>query len=259
MAVEYVEYLESVGVRIVPLIYHGDIQRNFELLRHINGLVIPGGKKNAEYGRFVSQIYQEVKEMNDRGNYFPIWGIGMGALELLNEEVAPGYELLVERSMQAERVPLEFTKPPEESRMWGYIGKKAYNFTLNNFTYFETSLGVDPAQVRHVNSLSKMFEVTAITYDKYGFPMVAAFESERYPFYGTTFLPQTAGYSYHPDVKADHSYLSVQFNRYCAEHFVLEVKTNLNAFDTYGEEVWNMVENRKVVLINEKLQEVYLF
>lgn len=65
VAVEYVEYLESVGVRIVPLIYHGDIQRNFELLRHINGLVIPGGRKNSEYGRFVSQIYQEVKNMND--------------------------------------------------------------------------------------------------------------------------------------------------------------------------------------------------
>lgn len=80
---------------------------------------------------------------------------------------------------------------------------------------------------------------------------MAAFESERYPFYGTMFLPETAGYSYHPRVTADHSYESVKFNRYCAEHFVLEVKTNLNAFDTYGEEVWNMVENRKVVLINE--------
>jgi hypothetical protein len=54
VAVEYVEYLESVGVRICPLIYHGDISRNLELLRHINGLVIPGGKKNSEYGRFAS-------------------------------------------------------------------------------------------------------------------------------------------------------------------------------------------------------------
>lgn len=118
-----------------------------------------------------------------------MWGIGIGALELLNEEVEPGYEILVERQLEKSKTPLEFTKPPEESRMWGYVGKKAYNFTANNFTYFETNMGVNPALVSHIESLNRMFEVTAVAYDKYGYPLVAAFESEKYPFYGTMFLP----------------------------------------------------------------------
>lgn len=133
----------------MPIIYRRDTQTNLALLKHINGLVIPGGKLDADYDRFVSEIYQAAKKMNDDGNYFPVWGIGLGALEMVNEEVPVDFEVLVERSMDHSKTTLEFVQAPEETKMWGYIGKKSYNFTANKFSYFDTSLGVDPIVFAH--------------------------------------------------------------------------------------------------------------
>lgn len=51
----YVKFVQSAGARAVPIIYHGDMDKELEKLEHLNGVLYCGGsatgKEYIEFGR----------------------------------------------------------------------------------------------------------------------------------------------------------------------------------------------------------------
>jgi gamma-glutamyl hydrolase len=75
----YVQFLESAGARVVPLIYDGVLEEELAKLDKLNRVLLPGGNADgADYCSFVSAILEKAKDMNDKGIYFPVWAICLG-------------------------------------------------------------------------------------------------------------------------------------------------------------------------------------
>lgn len=71
-----VEFLQSAGARVVPLIRDDPEEVTLEKLSKLDGVLYPGGDGNyTNFGRFV---FEKVLEYNDNGVYYPILGICMG-------------------------------------------------------------------------------------------------------------------------------------------------------------------------------------
>ena len=72
----YIEFMESSGARVVPLINGEPKEVTLEKLSKLNGVLMPGG--DGDYMQYGSFIFEQIKEMNDNGTYLPLWGTCMG-------------------------------------------------------------------------------------------------------------------------------------------------------------------------------------
>src|SRR5687768_15658996 len=72
----YVQFMESAGARVVPLIMGEPEEVTLEKLRKLDGVLMPGGGGDYyDYGEF---IYKYIKDQNDIGHYYPLWGTCLG-------------------------------------------------------------------------------------------------------------------------------------------------------------------------------------
>lgn len=76
--------------------------------------------------------------------------------------------------------------------------------------------------------LSSMFWPTSTSTDKEGQTFVATMESKEYPFFGTQFHPEKVLGVYNVE-SVNHSWTSVQYNRYFADRFVELARQNSNS------------------------------
>ena len=72
----YVDWVESAGARVVPLILEDDLSVTDEKLKKLNGILFPGGAGN--YRDLGDHIYQALVAENDNGNFYPLWGTCLG-------------------------------------------------------------------------------------------------------------------------------------------------------------------------------------
>lgn len=71
-----VEYLMSVGARVVPLIRDEPQEVTDAKLDKLDAVLFPGGDGNySVYGQYV---YEKIVQKNEEGTYFPLMGICMG-------------------------------------------------------------------------------------------------------------------------------------------------------------------------------------
>lgn len=120
------KYIESLGARVVPLIMNESKEILDYKLKRINGIVYPGGNhKEADYGDMGKYIFEYAKQQNSLGNFFPVWGISLGFLRLMQYSAAmdnQGVLALLAPSklkMKAQQyVKLQFTMESNESNIF---------------------------------------------------------------------------------------------------------------------------------------------
>jgi gamma-glutamyl hydrolase len=90
----YVKYLESAGLRVVPIHYAWPHTKIRDIFGKVNGILFTGGVAHfQEPDGSMSPYYQATRllldlvlEANDKGIYTPLWGICLG-LEFLHNLV----------------------------------------------------------------------------------------------------------------------------------------------------------------------------
>ena len=200
--------------------FHDDWNKNLEKIRHLNAIVFAGGKKHAEYINFTHGIYNYVKELNDEGEYYPLWGTCLGFESLIYFELSWDSKFMSDRSANHTNLAIEFLVPTEETRMWSGLGADAYKFAEQNLTFHGHLFGLDPQMFLHDENVKNLYTPTTLGYDKYGEPFVNTYESKRYPFYGSQFHPEKAAYVFSPGFNLDHHDDYINLNRHFAEFFV---------------------------------------
>ena len=76
----------------------------------LNGVLFPGGDGDyLEYGR---QIFEVIKEINDNGTYYPIWGTCMGYENIASYVSADAWNVLDVYDYDSGEMALEFTVDP---------------------------------------------------------------------------------------------------------------------------------------------------
>lgn len=89
IAASYIKALESSGARVIPIKYDWEEEKILHILQGVNGVLLPGGgtelteNKNetivlTAYGSVLKKILTLVKQINDKGDYFPVWGTCLG-------------------------------------------------------------------------------------------------------------------------------------------------------------------------------------
>ena len=78
----YISALESAGARTVPIIFGGDLETELAKIDKLNGVFFCGGSGTPEYDIFGRKVFEKAKELNDNGQYLPVWGTCLGFEDL---------------------------------------------------------------------------------------------------------------------------------------------------------------------------------
>lgn len=117
IAASYVKYLEAAGARVVPLKYDLNRTNLTHLVENLNGIFIPGGGTDLfrnstnktefmETGEFLLDL---AKKINDKGEYFPVWGTCLG-FELIMSTIANDSSILSLFNSTNHSMKLKFIK-----------------------------------------------------------------------------------------------------------------------------------------------------
>lgn len=84
----HVQFLEQVGVRVVPLSYLDDKEAILDMLRQVNGVYLPGDSQVAithpKYRQTFQAIVDYVEETNQANeDYFPMFLMGKSAQQFV--------------------------------------------------------------------------------------------------------------------------------------------------------------------------------
>ena len=205
----YVKWLEQAGARVVPLILNEPLDVSMDKLSKLDAVFLPGG--GGDYIDWGRPIYDRVKQYNDEGTFFPIWGTCLGFETLAIWESDLGLDVLSVLQAHAISLPIYYTREPSETQMFAGLKEDAEILTdtamlLNSHTY-----GVDPTLFETDKKLKNMYKLTSVSFEPEGdyLPFTASMESDKYPFYGTQFHPEKVSFMFNDNSGVNHTWKSL--------------------------------------------------
>ncbi|XP_036145087.1 gamma-glutamyl hydrolase B isoform X2 [Monomorium pharaonis] len=225
IAASYVKFVEGAGARPVP-IWIGENDSYYEdILSKVNGVLWPGGAtfffQKEGYADAGATIYRIAKEINDRGVYFPIFGICLG-FELLTYVAANRVEHRTLCFGQNQNLPLEFTDDFTESNLFKNITPDVFKIlSVENVTANYHQFCVTKENLRSVN-LTDEFHVLSLNHDKKGLEFISSLEHTQYPFYGLQFHPEKNLYEWVIGRNIPHGINATIATQYFANFFINE-------------------------------------
>ena len=105
---DYIEFIEGSGARVIPIVDTETVEDTLNKLGKINGVLFPGGAGDSQYEAKARFIYEQAVEMNDKGEFFPIWGICQGYEYLAVFAADEGEDVLTKLESHKVSLPLKF-------------------------------------------------------------------------------------------------------------------------------------------------------
>lgn len=277
VASSYVKFIEMGGARVVPI----RIDQSFEnldfLFSRINGILFTGGDANfwvnetdpvptlsSDYGEKACYLYNKVKQTNDAGNYFPLWGTCLG-FEIIQVCEQNNYETLGHYNGSPPYVQShDFTQDAERSYLFNSISPKYGRMIRRVMAEKKTSLlshtqGVSPTTYQGENNLTATFNVLSTMLDKSGNRFVGIIEAKKYPIFATQFHPEKNIYEWDPNVPQPHDHWSIQVSTYFASFLVTESRRNTNSFASEEELAPYLIYNWWPLFTNGYFTQTYEF
>ncbi|KAF8771920.1 Gamma-glutamyl hydrolase like protein [Argiope bruennichi] len=243
----YVKFLEAAGARVVPIWIYKSRDYYEEILSKINGVLFPGGADlltTKGYGRTGKIIFDISTKMNDKGDYFPLWGTCLG-FELLNYLAV---NKLWMKACDADDVPsnIEFVKGYKDSRMFQDLDSSLENkMKSQNVVVHYHEWCLTPKNFT-LSGLDKYFKVLALNQDARNMTFVSIIEAYNYPFYGVTFHPEKVLFEwiiFKSRKHIPHDSDSIRVSQYFANFFVDEARKNDHHFSNKKEEDGALIYN----------------
>ncbi|XP_065202013.1 gamma-glutamyl hydrolase-like [Planococcus citri] len=235
----YVKAVESSGARVVPVVINKPKSYYENIVKSVNGLVLPGGgAKNGRgnpYYESVRTVYNLAKELNENGTVFPILGVCLG-YEFLITAANDDVNLLHNCSIFYENYPINFIKSPSYAALYSRLTSEQrdtlenYNSTMNWHiwcAYVE--------DFRNSVLLNNDWVITSTSTSTKGVEFIASAEHKKYPFYGIQFHPEKVAFEWKsPNLPRGEKILLA--NRYFYDQLVFVAKSNNQTFSSKKEE-----------------------
>ncbi|XP_053606790.1 gamma-glutamyl hydrolase A-like isoform X1 [Plodia interpunctella] len=245
IAASYVKDVEASGARVVPIMIGKDRSYYAELMSKINGVLFPGGatyfNQSDGYADAGQHIYEIAQELNDNGDYFPVFGTCLG-YELLMILASGRSEVENRANCSSKRnMPLHFTHDFRDSKMYRKAEEDVITWLANeNITVNYHQFCILDKNMEAYN-LTKDWRITSHSDDDNGLEFIASVEHRRYPIYGVQFHPEKIPFEWNNQYP--HSYKALKANRHFMDFFVSECRKNLHAFATKTEENQHLIYN----------------
>ncbi|GBM97117.1 Gamma-glutamyl hydrolase [Araneus ventricosus] len=223
----YVKYIEAAGARVVPIWILKPRSYYEDIMSKINGVLFPGGGnilRSKGYGRTGQLIFEIATKMNDKGDFFPLWGTCLG-FELLNYVAV---EKLWMEACAAEDLAtnIEFVEGFKDSKLFQDLETSLENKMKNQSVVIHYHQWCLTPQNFSLSGLDKYFKVLALNRDARNMTFVSVVEAYKYPFYGVSFHPEKVLFEWilsktHKHIP--HNLDAIQVSQYFANFFVNEV------------------------------------
>lgn len=203
----YVDFMESAGARVIPIVSDEDDSVTADKLNQVNGVLFPGG--GGDYLDKGDYIYKHLISENDAGNFYPLWGTCLGHENLAKLAAINGSPLTkLESNEQSLTLDFLVKDPKADTVMFGALDNPDY-FSQEAMTFNHHTYGVALSAFTDDKGLGGMFTPTSTSTDPVsGDTFVATMESPNYPFFSTQFHPEKVLTMYNAD-SIDHSWSSV--------------------------------------------------
>ncbi|XP_063696010.1 gamma-glutamyl hydrolase A-like [Culicoides brevitarsis] len=264
IAASYVKFLEGGGARVVPVWINQTEDYYRDIMNKVNGIFFPGGsssfKKSHGFSEAGYQIYKIAKELNDKGDYFPLWGTCLG-FELLTYWDADRADHRVKCKSENQPLPLDFTLNYNNHRLFQLASHDIiHSLRYKNITSNFHSYCITEESLKKVGT-EKNWITLSTNKDFDGLEFISSFEHSRYPFFGTQFHPEKNMYEWSIDKVIPHDEDATRANQYFARFFVEETRKNRHRFDTLNNELAHLIFNFPKTFTSHKsiYSECYLF
>ena len=147
-------------------------------------MVFPGG--NGNYLDVGEKIFKKVKEFNDNGQFYPLFGICQGYeyLSIYTSDLQK--DVLQDFVLMRTSIPVEFTKDTSETLMFSEFTQDEIEiFESKNVTFNAHNFAIGPDVFKIDDGLREFWDVTSVSYMPDGRPFVASVEAKDYPIFAT--------------------------------------------------------------------------
>lgn len=266
IAASYVKFIEGAGARVVP-IWIGQTRTYYKtIMSQINGVLLPGGgsyfSAHNGYGDAACTIYNIAKQMNDAGNYFPIFGICLGFEVLIYAMTGRSNNALCECSDPNNKIPLAFEPGYNTSKMFGTASEIIIEWLRTKDLTYNHHVKCVTEQILKDHGIADQLRILSTNRDENGLKFISAVESIRYPFYGLQFHPEKNLYEWNRNENIPHGIYASRISQYFANFFVNEARTNRNQFWDKNVEAKSLIYNYDTTytaLNNISFEQCYLF
>jgi len=198
----YVQYLHQAGAKVIVIPYDSDEESLREIVKNVNGILFTGGSIDIHletplpgrpenyniYTKNAGLIFELAKELNDAGDFFPLWGTCQGFQ--LFHYIVNGYDYdvisHVENDMNINRNGI-FER---RSTMMRGLSDRVHLYAQHHEPLFYWhELMVSISEYDRFPVLKDFFRVTGVSVNATSFDApdahkyVAAVEAWNYPFY----------------------------------------------------------------------------
>uniref|UniRef100_A0A7S3IFR7 folate gamma-glutamyl hydrolase n=1 Tax=Strombidium inclinatum TaxID=197538 RepID=A0A7S3IFR7_9SPIT len=218
---------------------------------------MPGG--DGDYWDLGQFIFDQVKQFNDDGHFFPAWATCLGYDNIVGYSASAGNSTLDPFSIDTASLPLKFTVPPFKTRMYEGLGPKAFAFEHHNYTYNSHNWGVKPETFETDAGLKQFWDVTAVSLmPNNGTAFVASIEAKEYPMFATQFHPEKPSELWVDGRAINHEWESIELQRHFSELLVGMARTNENSYGNFKATAPHLIQNAEVIE-TEEMADVYVF
>ncbi|XP_068618378.1 gamma-glutamyl hydrolase-like [Battus philenor] len=247
IAASYVKDIEASGARVVPILIGKNREYYKEIMSKLNGVLFPGGatyfNQSDGYADAGQHIYELAIELNEAGDYFPIFGTCLGFELLIIIASGRGEKENRIRCYSYTNLPLNFTNDFRSSKMF----RDAPANVIHILAHEDVTINAHQFCIVDKNleshDLVKDWYVSSYSKDDYGVDFIATIEHRRYPFYGVQFHPEKNSFEWKLSKNYAHSINAIKANRYFMDFFVRECRRNHHAFANASEENQYVIYN----------------
>ncbi|XP_049874002.1 gamma-glutamyl hydrolase A-like isoform X2 [Pectinophora gossypiella] len=247
IAASYVKDVEASGARVVPIMIGRDRSYYENIMSKINGVLFPGGatyfNQSNGYADAGQHIYEIAMELNDAGDYFPIFGTCLGFELLIILASGRGEEENRIRCYSYDNLPLNFTNDFRRSKMFAGAPADVIEMLANeNITVNAHQFCIVDENLKSHNLIHD-WQVTSYSHDAHGVEFIASIEHRRYPFFGVQFHPEKNSFEWKLSKNYPHSMNAVRANRYFMDFFVTKCRKSSHSFANAAEENQYLIYN----------------
>ena len=238
----YVRWIEQSGGRVVPIPFDSDHASLDILLNKIGGVFFPGGgvrlvKEHiyTEYYNTTRYIFGQVKSINEKGGYFPIWGTCLG-FQILGLVVAEDTGILTWCGSICEDYAtyLQFVgdSATTSSLFSMFSPTQIYDLAHNNVTYNNHG-GMMTEDSFYTNpNLPSFYNVLSYSYS-YGnkYKYISAMQAKSYPFYGIQFHPEYLNYDFNMHKNIPRGIQSLRISQIFSNFLLQQSIYNVTSFN----------------------------
>uniref|UniRef100_A0A7G3ACW2 folate gamma-glutamyl hydrolase n=1 Tax=Lutzomyia longipalpis TaxID=7200 RepID=A0A7G3ACW2_LUTLO len=265
IAASYVKFVEGGGARVVPIWIDKPREYYEDIMMKINGILFPGGatwfNQTNGYSEAAEHIYAIAVDLNDRGEYFPLWGTCLG-FELLTYLSANSREHRAHCSSQKQPLPLDFMPDFRSSRMFAKAPESIIEILANdpvtpNFHQFCVT-----QENLTDYGIADQWRVMSDNKDWNGFTFLSTIEHTKYPFYGIQFHPEKNLYEWIYNNNISHTPEAILAAQYFAQFFVDETRRSDHGFANHSDENNHMIYNYESTftgMLGSSYEQCYLF